>query len=530
MMKRQIIKKGSRLSRQVFMGGLIFLIVASSSYKPLSAGNSFKGSNVSRLSRTGFHGVLVSNAVEIAQAMTKARPGDTLIMTPGIWMDQHIIFEGAGTDQASIVLKAEIPGKTILSGNSSISIAGCHLIVDGLLFRSGGSKNDVIAFRNGHHLAENCRLTNTVIEDYNASISKDENKWISLYGSRNRVDHCYFKGKINAGATLVVWLDGTPAYHRIDHNYFGPRPPLGMNGGETIRIGTSTWSLTDAFTTVEDNYFEKCNGEIEIISNKSGHNIYRHNTFYACEGTLTLRHGNYALVEGNFFFGGNQKDAGGIRIIGNHHVVINNYLQDITGTSLKAAISLMNTQEQPALSGYSPVDSILIANNTIINCREGIVIGSGAGQRGRTRAPDHCLFLNNLICSKNGRLIRFETSPTHSEFRANIVYGKKQEMRLPEGVVFENPKLVLTDDGKSIPLWRPEPNGSTIKDKGVPLPHIPFVDAVLGKAERSTIKDMDQQTKNDGLLDVGADEQLAGLTVVLPASAKTTGPDWMQHK
>lgn len=24
-------------------------------------------------------------------------------------------------------------------------------------------------------------------------------------------------------------------------------------------------------------------------------NIYRHNTFYACQGTLTLRHGNHAL-------------------------------------------------------------------------------------------------------------------------------------------------------------------------------------------------------------------------------------------
>ena len=32
--------------------------------------------------------------------------------------------------------------------------------------------------------------------------------------------------------------------HRIDHNYYGPRPPLGSNGGETIRIGTSDESLS----------------------------------------------------------------------------------------------------------------------------------------------------------------------------------------------------------------------------------------------------------------------------------------------
>src|SRR3546814_2439514 len=48
-----------------------------------------------------------------------------------------------------------------------------------------------------------------------------------------------FRSKTNAGVTLaVIRHDGDPLDngHRIDHNYFGPRPPLGSNGGETIRI------------------------------------------------------------------------------------------------------------------------------------------------------------------------------------------------------------------------------------------------------------------------------------------------------
>ena len=73
---------------------------------------------------------------------------------------------------------------------------------------------------------------------------KKDSKWVSLYGSDNRVDHCYFAGKTNLGQTMVVWLDkeSPENRHRIDHNHFGPRPPLGENGGESIRVGDSSTS------------------------------------------------------------------------------------------------------------------------------------------------------------------------------------------------------------------------------------------------------------------------------------------------
>ena len=53
---------------------------------------------------------------------------------------------------------------------------------------------------------------------------------------------------------------------------------------------------------VEDNYYEHCDGEAEIISNKSCENIYRRNTFVECKGAL-MRHGNRCTAEGNWFFG-----------------------------------------------------------------------------------------------------------------------------------------------------------------------------------------------------------------------------------
>lgn len=115
------------------------------------------------------------------------------------------------------------------------------------------------------------------------------------------MDHCYFVGKNHSGTLLVVWMDSSPDFHTIDHNYFGYRPEYGANGAETIRIGTSDWSMYNSNCIVEYNYFEECDGEIETISNKSCENIYRYNTFYRTAGTLTLRHGNRCEVYGNFF-------------------------------------------------------------------------------------------------------------------------------------------------------------------------------------------------------------------------------------
>lgn len=342
--------------------------------------------------------IRVNSAASVLKAMLTAHPGDTLLMRDGIWKDQRIIFSGNGIKGSPIVLKAQTPDKVILSGSSSLHIAGNYLEAVGLVFNNGNiSKGSIIEFRDGKLTAHYCRLSHVSINHYMAPTDTVETHWVSLYGTHNRVDHCVIKGKKNSGTTLVVWPNGTPNYDRIDHNRFGPRPLLGWNGGEIIRIGTSTWSMTDSYTTVEDNYFDRCDGEIEVISNKSCHNTYRNNTFYQCRGTLTLRHGNYNLVEGNKFLGDGKPETGGVRIIGANQRVIHNYFKGLTGTGLRAAISVMNAQEHPALNGYWPVRNATIADNTIINCKEGIVIGSGAGQKGRVVAPSGCHIDNNKI-------------------------------------------------------------------------------------------------------------------------------------
>ena len=156
--------------------------------------------------------------------------------------------------------------------------------------------------------------------------------------------------------------------HQIDHNYFGPRPNLGANGGETLRIGTSHYSLTNSNTQVVDNYFDRCNGEHEIISNKSGMNVFKGNTFYECVGTLTFRHGNDNIAESNLFLGNGMPNTGGIRVINKRQKVFNNVGLSLTGHRFRGALVIMNGVPNSPINRYHQVDGAEVYNNTFINC------------------------------------------------------------------------------------------------------------------------------------------------------------------
>ena len=397
----------------------------------------------------------VRSAAEIRTAMSSAQPGDTLLMQEGTWVNQHISFVGNGTELDPIVLRAETVGSVVLTGTSTLRISGEWLVVDGLVFNEGYTfSSPVIEFRaTSMSPARHCRLTNTVIRNYNPSEISTGYKWVSLYGQYNRVDHCYFTGKTNSGALLVVWMDEEPDYHRIDHNRFAERPPLGANGAEIIRIGTSDWSMYDSNCVVEDNLFQQCNGEIEIISNKSCENIYRRNTFRACSGTLTLRHGNRCSVYQNFFLGDNEPNSGGVRIIGEDHRVYNNYFENLEGQNYYSAISLVNAVPDSPLNRYFQVKRALVANNTVVNCAHSLTIGAGADEEEKTLPPLDCIIANNVVYHEDPCqfLIEYKSEPNNLFYLGNIMYGVGLEVNEPKsGILWQDPCLIPTDS-----LWRP---------------------------------------------------------------------------
>jgi poly(beta-D-mannuronate) lyase len=456
--------------------------------------------------------VLVSTVAQFNASLATNAPGDTIIMTNKTWTDADVLFKRNGTAAKPITLRAQTPGHVILSGNSRLRIAGNWLVVDGLRFQNGYYTNsDVIQFReNSSNLATNCALLNTALVNYNPPDGEANNKWISLYGLSNRVENCFIKGKTNLGTTLVVWLASGQTnfanYHIIRHNFFGSRPLFHSNGDESIRVGDSATSFQNSRTLVEENLFLDCNGDIEVISSKSCENIYRYNTFDSCVGTLTLRHGNRCTVQNNWFFGRDLPQTGGVRVIGEDHIVFNNYFDGLPGSGARAALCMMDGVVNSAVNEYFQVKRAQILFNTFVGCSNNFTIGQADG--GGTLGPIDCTIANNLVRTTTGPLIKILTQPTNFLWEGNIFSGASVGLT-NAGISTSNPLLILNSDG----LWRPATNS-------------PALGAATGSYPLVT-DDFDGQSR--GVLnDIGCDESSTNAMTRRPLCASEVGPSWMR--
>lgn len=370
---------------------------------------------------------LVHSQAEYRDAAARVQPGDTILLADGEWKDFAVVLRGEGLPGKPIRLAAQTPGKVALTGLSNLKLSGRNLEVANLVFRDGHSPDDeVVAFRTSSKAwAEDSRVTGIVIDGFNQPDRRNEDNWVSIYGSGNRVDHAHFEGKSNDGAMLVVVRQkGMPLENRarIDHNYFGPRPPLGSNGGETIRIGTSTESGSDSLSVVEDNLFEHCDGEVEIVSVKSGGNILRRNLFLESQGSLVLRHGSGNLVEDNIFLGHGVPLTGGVRIINERQTVRNNYMEGLAGRSFTSAIALMNGVPNSPVFRYMPVRDVTIERNTIVDAAR-VTIGAGVDAE-RTQPPADTRIRGNLISGAGGSdPVRIESDASGVTFVDNVLAG-----------------------------------------------------------------------------------------------------------
>ena len=453
--------------------------------------------------------------------MRTAHAGDTLLMTNGTWSNAAISFAGYGTSALPIVLRAETYGSVILSGTSTLSISGKYLLVDGLVFQNGYSPSGpVIGFQGSNGVSDSCRLTNCSILEYNPADLTSDIDWISLYGSHNRVDHCYLRGKANKGVMVVVWCDTTKSdYHQIDHNYFGLRTPLTdgsggwMNGFETIRIGTGAVSTTYSYTVVENNLFYKCDGDAEFISNKSNGNTYRYNTFLNCQGMLSMRQGNGCTIQGNFILGNRAtgyRGTGGIRLTGNDHVVFDNYVSGVNNNKAASALALMDGTATGVSPSYPQVKRAKITFNTFVDNDYSIALG--VNNNGGTVVPDSNTIANNLVyTTASNPLISVYDTPTNLIWQGDYFYGGSGlGITNPGGITQSNPKMSYGSDT----LWRPA-SSSPVINASVSASSYPYVS-----------DDMDGQAR-DATPDIGADEYSAASKVRKPLTTSDVGPTYL---
>lgn len=344
--------------------------------------------------------ITVNNLDELRKAEKKAQPGDIILLRNGEWKNVQIKLTCKGTKEKPITIGAETAGKVFITGHSFLKIGGDHIIVKGLYFQQGyAGDGPIIDFRAGKELvANNCRVTECAIVDFNNPRRMDENYWISFYGKNNRLDHCTFRDKKNMGVMIAVILDDERSrenFHSIDHNYFDGRPPLASNSGEIIRVGVSQHCQFNSNTQITDNLFRNCDGETEIVSIKSGGNIVKNNLFRECQGGVVLRHGDNNTVENNLFYGSFKEGTGGVRVINKGQWVVNNLFFACRGVDFRSPLSVMNGIPNSPAHRYVQVTDAVIANNTFYECSAASFC-EGSDEE-RSLPPANVFLANNIF-------------------------------------------------------------------------------------------------------------------------------------
>ncbi|NMW31989.1 alginate lyase [Altererythrobacter sp. RZ02] len=459
---------------------------------------------------------LVKTQAEYFAAAEAVKAGDSIVLADGVWDDFEIVLSAKGTVNAPIHLTAQTPGAVKITGQSNLRIGGEFIVVKGLVFTDGFSPTgEVISFRRSKtDLANNSRVTEIVIDGFSKPDRYETDYWVGMYGKNNRFDHSFLAGKTNKGVTFAVRLDSPESQengHRIDHNYFGHRPVLGSNGGETLRVGTSKYSMFNSNTVIANNYFERTDGEVEIISIKAGANIVRGNVFDASRGALTLRHGDGNIIERNVFFGRGKDHTGGIRVINGDQTVRDNYMEGLRGNGFSSALTVMNGVPNSPVNRYVQVSNARIDRNTILDSRR-ITLGAGADEE-RSAPPVDSTFSRNLLSSSGaGTFIEVDADISGIEFSDNRLLSGKVHSALA-ALMPVNTELARADNGLLYPVdpelfdvgvprdldpvsreatgpaWYPKPDGQTAFGSGKVIAVAPGEGTIEAALKRATSGD-----------------------------------------
>jgi poly(beta-D-mannuronate) lyase len=374
--------------------------------------------------------VLVTTNRQALEALAAASPGDTITLASGLWKDLNVTLRVHGTDHQPIVLKAQTPGKVIVTGKSAVNFASSYWIMEGIAFLGISGKEHIWNIM-GHHN----RITNSTIE------RAANPKWVFIYGDAkfNRIDHCRFAHKQSKDVMINIRAGIEPSYNIFDHNYLYDRPKGTGNNYETVRLGLGIDKSNSSHTLIEANLFEECSGEAEIISVKCCDNIIRNNTFKRCNGEVVARQARRLRIENNYFLGEGVKGAKGVRLNGDSIMVINNYF-----SGLERGIYLNNGQGEI----YRQLTNGLIAFNTIVDCRVSLGIG---GKKGK-EPPSNCILKNNIaIASRGDTLTEVFTVPEKMTYAGNYFFGDSPVGIKDPGFITVDPHLIKNAHGIFVP-------------------------------------------------------------------------------
>lgn len=321
----------------------------------------------------------VKRLEELKIVAEKLAPGDEVIIQNGNYSNWSIEINSKGTLEKPIIIKAETNGQVIFYGDverNLFRITGNFINLNGFAFKSCTLKK---AEKSTGVLIElnstsNCKVSQCSFEGNIVKAQFMPLVIISGNGESNTIDSCNFISNVdNQDVQIKVTKESFPLNTKITHNSFSFKNKVSWkngNGGECIQVGQDPVLLGNQTpkTFVSENTFTECNGENEVISNKSSGNTYTKNYFKNNDGELVMRGGHDCVISDNVFEGG----TGGIRINGTGHLIKNNKISGI-----KTAIRLMyGMAKGKAETGfYISASNCKIVNNTISNADTGILVG-----------------------------------------------------------------------------------------------------------------------------------------------------------
>jgi hypothetical protein len=433
---------------------------------------------------------VVTSLSALQSALGSAAPGDVIELADGSYSTSSTIgITRSGTATAPITVRAQHTGGATITGSGGFAFGGGVSNVALAGFRLTGSRGLSIPVGVTH-----IQLTRNTFQ-----LAGSVQYWVTVGGDDAQIDHNTFQHKSTAGNFIEVVGPGTSGMAQrtwIHHNYFLDQSFTGSNGGESIRVGLSGRQHGSAKALVEYNLFEKCNGDLEVISVKSTDDVIRYNTLRNSKGTITLRHGWNNRVEGNYLIG----NSTGIRMFGNYHVVVNNVVQNSTGQALEIGGGEIR-DDTNSTTAHEAVDHALVAFNTFVNDRSSpIQMGDG----GKSFQPSDVTVADNIISGTGGSALSL-AGGTSLKYQGNILNGVTGGGMPSSGYRTANPKLVL------------DPGGIYRLSSGSPA-----IGAALGSYPQVTL-DMDGQTRT-GTFDVGADQFAGSGPLREPLTTADVGP------
>lgn len=433
----------------------------------------------------------VSSEEEFDVAHNQASAGDSIVWEPGTYFDTRMDISKEG-----LIVTALPYGTVLFTGLSRAVIEADHTTFSGFQYIGGNIRTlNVIGVTGSDVLITHVNIQNYTSYKY---LIVDED------AKRNTISYCNFENRLNLDDQNILSIlvdENEPGFHKIQYcsfkNFRGSGNDLGI---EPIRIGVSSQAEFNSRTIVEYCYFTNCNGDGELISNKAAQNVIRYNTFENnTVAELVLRHGDEAIVYGNFFL----NNMGGIRVReGSNHFIFNNYFEGLDRRSIYL-------QNDPS----DPLSEIHVYFNTIVNSAE-LILGGGSG----SNPPTNVTIANNIFANPDSEL--FEAATGSETWTNNVAFGNLGIDRPASGLSDSDPLIAENTEG----FFQPQAESPVIAAAIEGYPEVPLFSGLV--YDNAIMLDLMKAPRPEAVSNraIGASEFSSTLEVQPHVNELNTGP------